>query len=71
MTTTKIEAALAALKAALAKGVRVVQFNGRRTEYNSPADIEKAIAYFEGQLESAGGTTRIKNIRLYSESIYD
>jgi hypothetical protein len=42
---------IAALRAAIATGVRVVQYADRRLEYQTVGDMIKALALFEGILD--------------------
>lgn len=49
-TTTQ----LAALEAAIASGELVVQYDGKRVEYRSVADLVKARDLVRGELRAAG-----------------
>lgn len=40
----------AALKSAIAKGVRLVQYEGQRVEYQSTADMLRVLAMMEAEL---------------------
>jgi len=53
-TTTQ----LAALQAALASGELSVEYDGKKVQYRSVAELERAIAVVQGALETAGTLTQ-------------
>ncbi len=58
MALTFTQADLDALKAAYVTGAKVVQIGDRRVEYNSPADLLKAISLVQTALD---GSTDIED----------
>lgn len=63
-TTTQ----LAALQAALASGELSVEYDGKKVQYRSIAELERAIAVVQGALEAAGTVTAVprRSVAAYS-----
>lgn len=49
---------LEALKAARRSGARTLEYDGRRIEYRSDAELQAAIASVETEIMAEGGTSR-------------
>ncbi|MCB1341093.1 MAG: hypothetical protein KDK24_08510 [Pseudooceanicola sp.] len=54
------ETELAALKAAYAAGTTVVQFDGKRLEYDSEAGLLRRIRTIESEIAAQGGTGKAR-----------
>jgi len=66
-TTTQLDAIIATLEAAMGTGAASVTFEGRRIDYKSNAEIARAISWFQGKRDSVAGTTRVRQIRMYTD----
>jgi hypothetical protein len=58
VTATEIQASIAKLETALARGETRVQFADRLVEYRSISELTNALAYFKGQLREVNGNGR-------------
>ena len=63
-TTTQ----LAALQAALASGELSVEYDGKKVQYRSISELERAIAVVQGALEAAGTFTAVPRRSLAAHS---
>lgn len=66
MTLDQMKARLEGLLEARFAGVRVVSYEGRRVEYESAADIARAIADLERRIARAEGRGRSRVVRTYA-----
>jgi hypothetical protein len=57
LTQSEIEAIITKLEKALGTGHASIEYEGRRVQYHSVADIQAAIAYFQGRLATVAGTS--------------
>ena len=60
------EARLEALKAQRDSAVARVSYDGRMVEYRGTAEIARAIAELERELQTLDGKTPIRQIRVYT-----
>jgi hypothetical protein len=65
-TTSELEARLEALKAQRDSAVARVSYDGRSVEYRGTAEIARAIADLERELQAAQGTSPVRQIRVYT-----
>ena len=65
-TLTDLIAWRDALHQARFAGVRAVEYDGRRTEFRSDAEMRAALADLDRRIEAAQGTTRIRMVRIAS-----
>ena len=65
-TTSELEARLEALKAQRDSAVARVSYDGRSVEYRGTAEIARAIAGLERELQAAQGTSPVRQIRIYT-----
>ena len=59
-TQTQLEA----LEAAIAKGVRLVQYNGQKVEYASIDEMLEVRRLMKGELDAEAGTTPARRQRI-------
>ena len=59
MTEAEINAAIAALRAALQTGSKVVEYGDKRVEYKNNEEILEAIRYFQSLLPTTAQPQRI------------
>jgi hypothetical protein len=69
-TVAELEARLEALKAQRDSAVVRVSYDGRSVEYRGTAEIARAIAELERELQTAQGTTPVRQIRIYTSKGY-
>ncbi len=55
-----VEEKIEALESAMASGVRVVSFDGHRTEYQDIAEMQSALDYFRAQKREAAGQRPVR-----------
>ena len=65
-TVVELEARLEALKAQRDSAVARVSYDGRSVEYRGTAEIARAIADLERELQAAQGTSPVRQIRVYT-----
>ena len=65
-TATELEARLEALKAQRDSAVARVSYDGRSVEYRGTAEIARAIAELERELQGLQGSTPVRQIRIYT-----
>jgi hypothetical protein len=65
-TATDLEARLEALKAQRDSAVARVSYDGRMVEYRGTAEIARAIAELERELQTLQGGTPVRQIRIYT-----
>ena len=65
-TAPELEARLEALKAQRDSAVARVSYDGRSVEYRGTAEIARAIADLERELQAAQGTSPVRQIRIYT-----
>jgi hypothetical protein len=65
-TVAELEARLEALKAQRDSAVARVSYDGRSVEYRGTAEIARAIADLERELQAAQGTAPVRQIRVYT-----
>jgi hypothetical protein len=65
-TTSELEARLEALKAQRDSAVARVSYDGRSVEYRGTAEIARAIADLERELQTLQGTSPVRQIRIYT-----
>ena len=65
-TATELEARLEALKAQRDSAVARVSYEGRMVEYRGTAEIARAIAELERELQAMQGSTPVRQIRIYT-----
>jgi hypothetical protein len=63
---TELEARLEALKAQRDSAVARVPYDGRTVEYRGTAEIARAIADLERELQAAQGTSPARQIRIFT-----
>ncbi len=62
------ESDLAAIDRAISSGEQRIKFSdGREVEYRSIDELRRARTTVQGELGLAGGTKRVRQVRLYSE----
>jgi hypothetical protein len=66
VTVPELEARLEALKAQRDSAVARVSYDGRSVEYRGTAEIARAIAELERELQTLQGTTPVRQIRIYT-----
>jgi hypothetical protein len=69
-TVAELEARLEALKAQRDSAVARVSYDGRSIEYRGTAEIARAIAELERELQALQGTTPVRQIRIYTSKGY-
>jgi hypothetical protein len=69
-TVAELEARLEALKAQRDSAVARVSYDGRMVEYRGTAEIARAIAELERELQAQQGTTPVRQIRIYTSKGY-
>jgi hypothetical protein len=69
-TVSELEARLEALKAQRDSAVARVSYDGRSVEYRGTAEIARAIAELERELQALQGTTPVRQIRIYTSKGY-
>ena len=65
-TVAELEARLEALRAQRDSAVARVSYDGRSVEYRGTAEIARAIADLERELQAAQGTSPVRQIRIYT-----
>jgi hypothetical protein len=65
-TVAELEARLEALKAQRDSAVARVSYDGRSVEYRGTAEITRAIAELEKELQAMQGKPRVRQIRVYT-----
>jgi hypothetical protein len=65
-TVVELGARLEALKAQRDSAVARVSYDGRSVEYRGTAEIARAIADLERELQAAQGTSPVRQIRVYT-----
>jgi hypothetical protein len=65
-TATELEARLEALKAQRDSAVARVSYDGRMVEYRGTAEIARAIAELERELQALQGSTPVRQIRVFT-----
>jgi hypothetical protein len=65
-TIPELEARLEVLKAQRDSAVARVSYDGRSVEYRGTAEIARAIAQLERELEALQGSTPVRHIRVYT-----
>ena len=65
-TVVELEARLEALKAQRDSAVARVSYDGRSVEYRGTAEIARAIADLERDLQALQGTSPVRQIRIYT-----
>jgi hypothetical protein len=65
-TVSELEARLEALKAQRDSAVARVSYDGRSVEYRGTAEIARAIADLERELQALQGSTPVRQIRVYT-----
>jgi hypothetical protein len=65
-TVAELEARLEALKAQRDSAVARVSYDGRTVEYRGTAEIARAIADLERELQVTQGTSPVRQIRVYT-----
>jgi hypothetical protein len=65
-TVAELEARLEALKAQRDSAVARVSYDGRSVEYRGTAEIARAIAELERELQAAQGSTPVRQIRVHT-----
>jgi hypothetical protein len=65
-TLTDLQSRLEALKAQRDSAVARVSYDGRSVEYRGTAEIARAIADLECELQATQGGTPARQIRIYS-----
>jgi roadblock/LC7 domain-containing protein len=65
-TVTELEARLEALKAQRDSAMARVSYDGRMVEYRGTAEIARAIAELERELQAMQGSTPVRQIRVYT-----
>ena len=65
-TITALEARLETLKAQRDSAVARVSYDGRMVEYRGTAEIARAIAELERELQALQGTSPVRQIRVYT-----
>lgn len=66
MTLEQMKARLEGLLEARFSGVRVVHYEGKRVEYESAADLARAIADLERRIAKAEGRGRSRAVLTYA-----
>ena len=66
VTVPELEARLEALKAQRDSAVARVSYDGRSVEYRGTAEIARAIAELERELQTLQGTVPVRQIRVYT-----
>ena len=69
-TVTELDARLEALKAQRDSAVARVSYDGRSVEYRGTAEIARAIAELERELQTLQGKTPVRQIRIYTSKGY-
>jgi hypothetical protein len=65
-TVPELEFRLEALKAQRDSAVARVSYDGRTVEYRGTAEIARAIAELEKELQTLQGTAPVRQIRVYT-----
>jgi len=65
-TVAELEARLETLKAQRDSTVARVSYDGRTVEYRGAAEIARAIAELERELQALQGTSPVRQIRVYT-----
>jgi hypothetical protein len=65
-TVAELEARLEALKAQRDSAVARVSYDGRMVEYRGTAEIARAIADLERELQTLQGTAAVRHLRIYT-----
>jgi hypothetical protein len=65
-TIPELEARLEALRAQRDSAVARVSYDGRSVEYRGTAEIARAIADLERELQALQGKTPVRQIRIYT-----
>jgi hypothetical protein len=65
-TIPELEARLEALKAQRDSAVARVSYDGRSVEYRGTAEIARAIADLERELQALQGSTPLRRVRVYT-----
>ncbi|MGH6900189.1 MAG: phage head-tail joining protein [Geminicoccaceae bacterium] len=69
-TVTELEARLEALKVQRDSAVARVSYDGRSVEYRGTAEIARAIAELERELQALEGNAPVRQIRIYTSKGY-
>lgn len=65
-TATELEARLQALRAQRDSAIARVAYDGRSVEYRGTAEIARAIAELERELQALEGKAPVRQIRVYT-----
>jgi hypothetical protein len=65
-TVAELEARLETLKAQRDSAVARISYDGRSVEYRGTAEIARAIADLERELQALQGSTPVRQIRVYT-----
>jgi hypothetical protein len=65
-TAVELETRLEALKVQRDSAVARVSYDGRTVEYRGTAEIARAIAELERELQALQGTAPVRQIRIYA-----
>ncbi len=65
-SVAELEARLEALRAQRDSAVARVSYDGRSVEYRGTAEIARAIAELERELQALQGSTPVRQIRIYT-----
>lgn len=63
-TVDELRARREALLKALGEGVKVEQYEGRRVEYASPDELQRAVARLDREIKAAGGTGPRRRLKI-------
>ena len=69
-TVLELEARIEALKAQRDSAVARVSYDGRLVEYRGTAEIVRAIAELERELQALQSTAPVRQIRIYTSKGY-
>ena len=69
-TIPEVEARLETLKAQRDSAVARVSYDGRSVEYRGTAEIARAIAELERELQALHGKAPVRQIRVYTDKGY-
>lgn len=68
MTLQQMQGYVAALNGIRGAGILTVEYNGRRTTFQSAADIAKSIEYYEGLIDGLLNPCRPRRRAIYTTS---
>ena len=69
-SSSELEARLEALKGQRDSAVARVSYDGRTVEYRGTAEIARAIADLERELQALQGKALVRQIRVYTDNGY-